>query len=132
MRQTDSITALALAVNDYEQSQQGGSHEDKTELRKLIMGWTEYRFAIDVTNAYQEISVYAAGRGISLRHGYIVWAIDGDKVIPGADDKTHRLIFSNLIEATAFAEKHDPKVRVFITGPLHEQWVEIPGDKRRL
>lgn len=49
---------------------------------------------------------------INLKEGYTVWVVDGDSVIQSGDGK--RLVFSDLTAATAFAEKHNPKVRVFV------------------
>jgi hypothetical protein len=39
----DSITALAMAVNDYEKPRHGDSDEDKTELGNLIRGWVDLK-----------------------------------------------------------------------------------------
>jgi hypothetical protein len=132
LRQMDSITALAHAVSDYEQYQHGDSEEDKAELRKLIMGGTDFKTAVETPSVYQQIFEYAAYNGISLEEGYIVWVINGGKVMPSPDDKTHRLTFADMTAATAFAEKHNAKLRVFVTGPSNMQWFEIPTDRRRL
>lgn len=82
------------------------------------------------SEVYQKISDHAAANRISLDEGYIVWVIDGDAVMQSGDED--RLIFSDLTAAVAFAEKHNPKVRVFVTGPLNNQLVEVPTNRRRI
>jgi hypothetical protein len=82
-----------------------------------------------ILNDYQKVSDYAAANGIDLKQGYIVWVVDGDAVMQSGDGD--RLVFSDLTSATAFAEKHNPKARVFVTGPTNSQFVEISTDRRR-
>lgn len=71
--------------------------------------------------------MYAAKQGISLTEGYIVWVVDGDCVNQGGYGKWK--VFGDLAAATALAERHSADVRVFVTGPRHQECLEIPRRK---
>lgn len=74
-------------------------------------------------NVCQRIFNVAAEQGIRLDEGFIVWVVQGDMVTRSGDNE--QLVFDDQSAAIAFAEKHRSEVRVFVTGPVNSQCMEI-------